>query len=1255
MPISWLHLSDVHECNKEKYHRVAMYEAIVAEVKTNPQKPDFVFFTGDLAFSGAADEYKLLRERLLTPLRSVLPASCAIFTVPGNHDVDRRRVLKPRLWIDDEEERTAFQKVGAEGQRKRSDALLPRFEAYRVLEQEFSAWGQDWLGSEQGSVCNVMTVDGQRIAIVGINTAWLCQDDEDWGRLTAGRTMVDAALRQAEAALPDLLLVLGHHPLAAMMGEKEWSDGDRIRQRLERTNAIYLHGHLHASGGQRTGDSMQSALALQAPSGFQAADSKVWRNGLLWGTADTHAGQLTVTPKRWNDTHGEYVFDSDAAAPRFRVASRDSFSFQLPGHTLPLPASAALNRPAKAPARIADIDDNLPTLPPAFHYVRKPYVERQGFAGRATELALIDQWASGTDAMLLFQAIGGMGKSMLTWHWLRTRATDVREDWAGRLWYSFYEQGADLNDFCVQALAYIRHESPKAFRGRRTLDLGDELRRELDTRPWLLILDGLERVLVAYNRAGKGHMTDEEAVVVRDDMGLDREPRDCFRPEDDDVLAMLAQASRGKLLASSRLTPIALMNESRQPIPGVMRVALEGLVPEDGELVLRNAGVIGDGWRMRRFLADNFDGHPLSVGAVAGQVMTFLEARGDFDRWMEHPRGGADPALIAKNLRGRQNHILSRAFDDLEDDAKALLGSIAMSNIELTLDVLRILNPKRPIEPKKIRRPREIEDADYLDRKHWSLKHDRDHAQTDEARAAAQEKLDTYRKQDLAKQTERYDAYIAALPAWQQKADDADAWLEQILPVLEARGLLQYDAAAGSLDMHPAIRHTALLGLSQDARSSTGSHVSDALSSRPAKPLEQARTRDDLTLAMTRVEALNAAGKLEDGWSLFRQSDLDDALSRLNYFHEQLELLQPYFTQGWEHGPTLLPEHMRADALGLAATSLSQTGKPQLSCALYNKAIRMRLREETLTAASLGNLAIGLEVQGRLAPATRLDSLAIRLAEAQGDNDILLWLKYNQAGRHLDCGQIDEAEATLVTLRETFRHEKVSAENEAQILACDLNLAFRAGSLSEQIAEDCLKRIRSLGGRFFERVSLHIIAIWRQSCGRHDDALNTFGDLIALANEIGSPMLPVYEAQRALSLAARGRQDEARRIAAKVDRGKDRPHVSLALLYLEFADSAKARMHAIAGYKEAWSEGPPYHNHWDLEHCRKVLAAIGDPEPLLPPFDSSKVEPFDFELDVERLIEKILAEKAEEDAKMAKREAAHQAEATKNANTPKQH
>jgi hypothetical protein len=833
-------------------------------------------------------------------------------------------------------------------------------------------------------------------------------------------------------------------------------------------------------------------------------------------------------------------------------------------------------------------DDRLPAVHPAFHYVRKPYVERYGFAGRTKELALIDQWATGADAMLLFQAIGGMGKTMLTWHWLRTRATAARNDWAGRLWYSFYEQGADLNDFCIHALAYVRHEPPKTFRGRRTLELGDELRRELDARPWLLILDGLERVLVAYNRAGKEHMTDEEAVVDRDGMGFDREPRDCFRPEDDDVLAMLAQAGRGKLLASSRLTPAALTNTARQPIPGVMCVALEGLAPDDAEQVLHNAGVRGDGWRMRRFLDDNFACHPLSVGVVAGQIMTFLEARGDFDRWVEHPKGGADPALITKDLRGRQNHILARAFDDLDAEAKALLGSIAMASIELTMDVLRILNPKRPIKPRF-----------YFD-------------------------FD----QTLAKQQETYDAYVAAYPVWLQKADEADAWLTQALPDLEARGLVQYDADTASLDMHPAIRHTTLIALSPEARGRTGSHVSDALSSRPLKPLAEARTRDDLAVAMTRVEALNAAGKLKEGWDLLQNSGLHDGLVFLQYVHEQLELMQPYFPKGWVQGPVFLPEDAQPRALHRAAIALRQSGKPELSTALYINAVKLGLKKGEVTAAILSNFGISLAHQGQCARAERLESLAIRCAESNDDQYTLRWLRANQVSHAANSGRLHDAESILVALREVITNEEVDAALEGHILKSDLELAFRMRRLSEPIVEQCLKRIRLLRDRFSELQILHTIASWHQANGKHQAALDVFGDLIALANDIGSPYLPGYEAHRALSLAAFGRQEEVRRIANKVDHGKHPPHISLALLYLALADRDKARSHALAGYTKAWGEGPPYHDHWDLEDCRKVLATVGEPEPVLPPFDPSKVEPFDFEPDVERLIEKKLAEKS---------------------------
>ncbi|MFM9939780.1 MAG: DUF4062 domain-containing protein [Hyphomicrobiaceae bacterium] len=898
-----------------------------------------------------------------------------------------------------------------------------------------------------------------------------------------------------------------------------------------------------------------------------------------------------------------------------------------------------------APKTQVGPDETLPTPPPAFHVVRKPYVEKRVFAGRFDELALIDAWATGPDTMLLLQAIGGMGKSMLTWHWLKNYASQVRPNWAGQLWYSFYEHGADLNDFLVHALAYIRQCPPATLRRMRTLDLGYALRQELHARPWLLILDGLERVLVAYNRAGKEHMSDDDAEVARDAMGLDRAPRACFRPEDDDVLAMLAQAGKGKLLASSRLTPTALTNEAQQPIRGVQHVALEGLAPEDGEQVLRTAGVCGDGWKMRHFLDQNFAGHPLSVGTVAGQIMTFIEARGDFDRWVDSPRGGKDPGLISGKLRGRQNHILSRAFDDLDADQQALLGSLAMANVELVPEVVRLLNPMRPIKPRTMKEPKAknnetlygstndpVIDAAFNE---WLQ------AETQEAREAANTRLQAFRIADLDKQQQDYDAYLAAVKNWQLQVVPADGWLERALPELESRGLVQYDGASGALDMHPAIRHTALLGLSPDIRSRTGSHVSDSLSSRPVKPFEEAHTRDDLALPITRVEALNAAGKFAEGWELLQSSELLDALFRLHLAHEALELLQAYFPEGWETGPVALPEESRVDALESAAVFLRWSGRPQTALTVRIHATDLRLKLDDPDAGQLFNIAVVLESLGKRSHADRVEALAFQLAEVSGEDTT--WFTAERARRFCTAGRLQEAETLLAPLRTQAEARELSDSNEARVLTVDLVLACLNGDLSEPIAVPKLARIQALGQRFLETESMPVFAAWHQTHGRHQIALETFSDLIALANKLGLPDLPAYEARRALSLVSLGRTDDARRIADKVDTGRSPPRSTLALLYLALGDHDKARVHALSGYRQAWGEGPPYHHNWDLEDCRKVLVAVGEPQPQLPPFDPMKVEPFDFEPAVERLIEKKLAKKAEREAEKAKRDATQNA------------
>jgi hypothetical protein len=92
-------------------------------------------------------------------------------------------------------------------------SVAARFAAYSRFDTRVSTWRSDWLRSEAGSVWWTSKINGAKVSVVGVNTAWLCQDDDDWGRLTPGRYMLERGLDQALRHAPDLLIVLGHHPL----------------------------------------------------------------------------------------------------------------------------------------------------------------------------------------------------------------------------------------------------------------------------------------------------------------------------------------------------------------------------------------------------------------------------------------------------------------------------------------------------------------------------------------------------------------------------------------------------------------------------------------------------------------------------------------------------------------------------------------------------------------------------------------------------------------------------------------------------------------------------------------------------------------------------------------------------------------------------------------------------------------------------------------------------------------------------------
>jgi len=117
----------------------------------------------------------------------------------------------------------------------------------------------------------------------------------------------------------------------------------------------------------------------------------------------------------------------------------------------------------------------------------------------------------------------------------------VKRKWTGILWYSFYERGADMGDFCAHALAVVTGRQVGDFRSRKTADLAAELIPLLKKGRFLLVLDGLERVLVAYNRYDAAHMTDEDLQMAVG--SLTSKAQECIRAADSFLLRALTRVT----------------------------------------------------------------------------------------------------------------------------------------------------------------------------------------------------------------------------------------------------------------------------------------------------------------------------------------------------------------------------------------------------------------------------------------------------------------------------------------------------------------------------------------------------------------------------------------------------------------------------------------------------------------------------------------------------------------------------------------
>lgn len=250
---TWLHLSDIHMGHGSAAYNSnqvlilrELYKDVMGRRTFGVPKIDAILVTGDIAFSGncarrgrgRANEYQEAARWLCSVAKAVRVPPERIYPVPGNHDIQRwstDRLLRSRLL---RKVRQSPERLDAAlGDKAHSLLLRKGLRNYLSFTSHFAPacrrqlWWTDQIVSRR-----------KHIALVGLNTALLSNDDKDWGRLCIGQRQIAKTFAMSAPTLVDqFVIVLGHHPLSGgwLADEK-----DIVRYLAENAD-LHLFGHLH--------------------------------------------------------------------------------------------------------------------------------------------------------------------------------------------------------------------------------------------------------------------------------------------------------------------------------------------------------------------------------------------------------------------------------------------------------------------------------------------------------------------------------------------------------------------------------------------------------------------------------------------------------------------------------------------------------------------------------------------------------------------------------------------------------------------------------------------------------------------------------------------------------------------------------------------------------------------------------------------------------------------------------------------------
>jgi tetratricopeptide (TPR) repeat protein len=313
MPITWLHLSDLHRGQPGDTRWTALKPSLLddlAEYKEALGPPDLILFTGDLAYSGLAEQYHHVDDTL-DEILEVTGEEAVIVPVPGNHDLswpheNDLRVIACEKYHEDPRCRTGFVK----GLESTVSFFAGLFQGYNEWWERriLNHWRERGLWFEKGMLPGDFLLSYEKedikLGIVGMNSAYLdIRGNRD--RSLALEYEQISAKKDVPRWIDehDAALLLMHHPLQSLHESalKTFEDSVYPPSRF----LACLAGHNHSTRFHIvSGGGADARRHIQAPSLFglerygHGASAEDRRSGYSWANLTRKSAEAGIL-RRW--------------------------------------------------------------------------------------------------------------------------------------------------------------------------------------------------------------------------------------------------------------------------------------------------------------------------------------------------------------------------------------------------------------------------------------------------------------------------------------------------------------------------------------------------------------------------------------------------------------------------------------------------------------------------------------------------------------------------------------------------------------------------------------------------------------------------------------------------------------------------------------------------------------------------------------------------------------------------------------------